>query len=117
MLIIQDIKHFHFNFISHHFRNNNLYEVIIKLKQVKTAILNFQAYKYKFSKRISYECFWNRASHFFNDFKVELFKDSSSALEDKYKKAMVQNATLDNEKTTINYEVRVRFILFILTQN
>ena len=47
----------------------------------------------------------------------ELFKDSSSALEDKYKKAMVQNATLDNEKTTINYEVRVRFILFILTQN
>lgn len=31
-------------------------------------------------------------------------EDSSSALEEKYKKAMVQNATLDNEKTTISYE-------------
>jgi hypothetical protein len=31
--------------------------------------------------------------------------DSTSALEDKYKKAMVQNAQLDNEKTTIHYEV------------
>jgi len=31
-------------------------------------------------------------------------EDSTSALEEKYKKAMVQNAQLDNEKTTIHYE-------------
>ena len=36
---------------------------------------------------------------------VRPFKDSTSALEEKYKKAMVQNAQLDNEKTTIHYEV------------
>jgi len=31
-------------------------------------------------------------------------EDSTSQLEEKYKKAMVQNAQLDNEKTTIHYE-------------
>jgi len=39
---------------------------------------------------------------YFNELKE--LRDSSSALEEKYKKAMVQNAQLDNEKTTIHYE-------------
>ena len=42
--------------------------------------------------------------HFFK-LTFDIFKDSTSALEEKYKKAMVQNAQLDNEKTTIHYEV------------
>jgi len=39
---------------------------------------------------------------YFNELKE--LRDSTSQLEEKYKKAMVQNAQLDNEKTTIHYE-------------
>ena len=46
--------------------------------------------------------------------RIKQIKDSTSQLEEKYKKAMVQNAQLDNEKTTIHYEVLYNSMTFLI---